>query len=164
MSGTQTAGQTSRPVPDTTTITPDEAGRRRYGEYLQAFNGGHIDRFLEYYDDEVEMVLPSGTMHGKHAIRRFYTAMFDRVRETLTVHTLIADDRGLAIDATTRFAALRDAPDLPMGPLAAGEYFQARYFILYRLRDGRISRIEAARVTPLEGPFRDEATPPTTAG
>jgi ketosteroid isomerase-like protein len=136
------------------------AGRQAFAAYVKAFNSGDIDAFTGYYADDIEMVLPSGTLPGLPAIRAFYTKMFAAVRESLHVHHLVADGEGLAIEATTRFTALRDAPDLPMGPLVAGEAFQARYFILYRLRTGRISRIEAARVTPLAGPFRvTDATP-----
>jgi len=149
--------------PGASPFTPDARGRRSFEEYVTAFNGGRIDRFLEYYDDAVEMVLPSATLRGKAEIRGFYDTMFDRVQETLDVHTLVADEHGLAIDVTTRFLAKRDAPDLALGPLAEGECYEGHYFILYRLRDGRIARIEAARRTPLKGPFRPDATPATEA-
>ncbi|MGR7026774.1 hypothetical protein [Geodermatophilus sp. URMC 62] len=70
------------------------------------------------------------------------------------MHDVIVDEGGLAIDATSRFAALRDAPDLVVGPLAEGEYYEARYFIHYRLRNGKVARIEAARTAPMTGPHQ----------
>ncbi|MEU9267131.1 nuclear transport factor 2 family protein [Streptomyces sp. NPDC048251] len=146
------AGRGVSPRP--TMITPDAAGRRSFLDYTAAFSNGLIDRFTEFYNDDIELVLPSVTLRGKEEIADFYTKMFATVNETLTPHRIIADDRGLAVELTSRFTAVADAPDLVIGPLAEGESYEGHFFIHYTLRDGRISRIDAVRKAPLRGPFR----------
>jgi hypothetical protein len=67
------------------------------------------------------------------------------VRETLTIHKLLADDESIFIDSTSRFSAVRDAPDFVVGALRAGEHIEVRVFVYYKLRGGLISSIKVAR-------------------
>ncbi len=82
---------------------------------------------------------------GSAAIVEFYRPMFQRVRETLTVHKLLADDESIFTDSTSSFLALEDAPDFVVGALLAGERIDVRVFVYYTLRHRLISNIKVAR-------------------
>jgi hypothetical protein len=88
------------------------------------------------------------------AAYRAYAAAFSafsQVRETLTVHKLLADDGSLFIDSTSRFTAIADAPNFVVGALSVGESIEVRVFVYYTLRDGLICNIKVARAgTPVK--------------
>jgi len=88
-------------------------------------------------------------IEGKQGIADFYTPMFRKVREHLTIHKLLADDEAIFADTTSRFTAIEDAPDFVVAPLAKGEAVEVRVFVLYNLRGGLISKITVARAGEL---------------
>ena len=84
-------------------------------------------------------------IQGREGICNFYGNMFQNVREHLTVHSLVMDDNGIAVDCTSTFVAQKDAPDFVVRPLAKGEAVAVRVFVVYGLRDGHIHTIDVAR-------------------
>jgi hypothetical protein len=119
--------------------------RQSFTEYTQAFSSADVDRFTQYYNDDVVCELGSMTLKGKDGIANFYREMFTTVRENLTIHQLVADENGIAADMTTQFTAIEDAPNFVVGPLQKGESIRGRVFVHYVLREGKISRISVAR-------------------
>lgn len=114
--------------------------------YASAFSNADYARFSSYYTDDVVLelnVMPP--IRGKQGIVDFYSAMFDQVRESIVPHSILTDDRNIALDATSRFTAIKDAPDFVVGALKAGEYIEVRVFVHYELRDGLISHIRVGR-------------------
>lgn len=129
--------------------------RQAFMEYTRAFSNADFARFSEYYTDDVTCTLPAGiVLRGRDGIVEFYRQMFKRVRETLTLHHLIADDKGLAVDITSEFTAIEDAPDFVVTPLKKGEFVRVPVFVHYELEDGRISRISVARSGEVSKPQR----------
>lgn len=117
-----------------------------YSAYTAAFSAGDPERYTRFYTDDVELLLGSvPPMQGKQAIADFYTTMFKRVRESLTVHGIEASDERIVSDTTSRFTAIADAPDFVVGPLSAGDYIEVRVIVTYFLRDGLIHRIAVKR-------------------
>ena len=84
-------------------------------------------------------------IRGKQAIADFYRAMFPKVRETLLVRKVLADDEAIAIELTSRFSAVDEAPDFAVMPLAKGEAVEVDLYVHYRLRDGLIASIHGVR-------------------
>ncbi len=122
------------------------SGRAAYQAYAAAFSAGDMERVARYYTEDCKLRLPSmPPMHGRQAICDFYGAMFRSVREHLTVHSLVIDDAGIAVDCTSTFVAQVDAPDFVVAPLRQGEAVAVRVFVIYGLRDGRICTIDVAR-------------------
>jgi len=109
-------------------------------EYARAFSDADFERFSQYYTDDVVCALggPGIVLRGKDAVVEFYREMFKTVRETLTLHRLIADDSGIAVDVTSQFTAIEDAPDFVVAPLRKGEFVRVPVFVHYELRDGRM--------------------------
>lgn len=117
-----------------------------YGAYTAAFSNGDPERYTRFYTDDVELLLGSvPPMRGPQAIADFYTAMFQRVRESLTVHSITASETEIVSDTTSRFTAVADAPDFVVGALNKGDYIEIRVIVTYSLRDGLIERIAVKR-------------------
>ena len=126
--------------------------RQAFLEYMRAFSNAEFDRFGQYYTDDVRCELPNIVLERREGIVNFYRAMFEKVRESLTLHQLIADDNGLAADITSQFTAIEDAPDFVVAPLKKGEFVRGRLFVYYTLRDGKIAHIRVARVGQMGRP------------
>lgn len=129
--------------------------RQAFMEYTRAFSNAEFDRFSQYYTDDVTCTLNAGiVLRGKSGIVDFYREMFKTVRESLTLHQLIADDAGLAADITSQFTAIADAPDFVVTPLKKGEFVRVPVFVHYELRDGKICRIKVGRSGEVSKPQR----------
>lgn len=127
-------------------------GRAAYQAYAAAFSDGDMERAGRYYTDDCTLRLPTAPlMVGKQAICDFYGTMFRSVREHLTIHSLVIDDKGIAVDCTSTFTAQVDAPDFVVAPLRKGESVSVRVFVVYGLRNGQISTIDVARASAPEG-------------
>ncbi len=117
-----------------------------YHAYTSAFSNADAERFSAYYTDDVTLKLTNlPLIEGKQGIVDFYRPMFERVREHLTIHKLLADEDAIFVDSTSRFTAVVDAPDFVVAPLAKGEAVEVRVFVYYTLREGLISSIRVAR-------------------
>jgi len=128
--------------------------RQAYMEYARAFSNADFDRFSAYYTDDVVCELAAMTLRGRDGIVNFYREMFQKVRESLHLHQLIADEAGLAADITSQFTAIEDAPDFVVTPLKKGEFVRVHVFVHYTLREGRIAHIKVARAGEVTRPQR----------
>jgi hypothetical protein len=127
-------------------LGPHPSQLAAYGAYTAAFSNGDPERYTRFYTDDVELLLGRvPPMRGPQAIADFYTAMFERVRESLTVHGITASEHELVSDTTSRFTAIADAPDFVVGALSKGDYIEVRVIVTYSLRDGLIERIAVQR-------------------
>lgn len=127
-------------------LGPHPSQLAAYGAYTAAFSNGDPARYTRFYTDDVELLLGSvPPMQGKQPIADFYTTMFERVRESLTVHSITASEQEIVSDTTSRFTAIADAPDFVVGALAKGDYIEVRVIVTYTLRDGLIERIAVKR-------------------
>lgn len=126
-----------------------------FGAYAAAFSNADHERFPLFYTEDVTLKLPNlPPIEGRQGIVDFYRPMFERVRETVTVNALLADDHAISADVISRFTAIKDAPDFVVAPLRKGQFVDVPVFVHYTLRDGLISRIRVARAgepTPPQG-------------
>jgi hypothetical protein len=127
-------------------LGPHPSQLAAYSAYTAAFSAGDPERYTRFYTADVELLLGSvPPMRGPQAIADFYTKMFKRVRESLTVHGITATEQEIVSDTTSRFTAIADAPDFVVGALAKGDYIEVRVIVTYSLRDGLIERIAVKR-------------------
>jgi ketosteroid isomerase-like protein len=124
--------------------------RQAFYDYTRAFSEARFDVFPQYYTDDVTCQLGARTLVGKQGIIDFYKVMFERVRETIIVHKVIMDDGGICASITSKFTAIEDATDFEPMPLAKGAVFGGPLYVIYTLRDGKISSITASRTKPFE--------------
>jgi hypothetical protein len=115
-------------------------------KYIGAFNRGDFS-FTDYYADDVVLYLgQKAVIRGKQGIRDFYTNVFAKVRETLTILDVVLDETGLAGRVATEFHALEDWPDFIAGPMKKGDSIHIESLILYRIGpDGKFTEIRSAR-------------------
>lgn len=118
-----------------------------YYAYASAFSAAEFDCFTRFYTDDVVLHLTSsaGDITGRQGIADFYRPMFERVREKVTVEHFDASDERIAVDAISRFTAIRDAPDFIVGPLRQGEWVEVPVRVVYSLRGGLICDIHVTR-------------------
>ena len=126
------------------------AARQAFYDYARAFSEARFDDFPQYYTDDVTCQLGARTLVGRQGIVDFYRVMFERVREHITVHNLIADDGGMCAHITSRFTAVEDATDFEPMPLAKGVTIGGPLYVIYALRDGKICGITASRTKAFE--------------
>ena len=119
--------------------------RQAFNTYSRAFSNAEFDVFPQFYTDDVVCELGSLKLEGRDGIVNFYKGMFQKVRESLELHRLVADDGGLCADITSTFTAIEDASDFAPMPLKKGEVLKIPVFVVYTLRAGKISRIQVAR-------------------
>jgi ketosteroid isomerase-like protein len=131
--------------PDSARLGGTPEGRQAFMDYTRAFSNADFEGFSRFYTDDVRCELPSAVLERRAGIVGFYREMFKTVRESLTLHQLIADDAGLAADVTSQFTAIEDAPHFVVAPLQKGEFVRVRVFVYYTLRDGKIANIRVAR-------------------
>jgi hypothetical protein len=113
---------------------------------MAAFSSANFERFPSFYTDDVRLELGSvPAIQGRQGIIDFYRPMFERVRESLTVNSVVATLDSIELDAVTRFTAVKDAPDFVVGALKTGEYIEGRVLVSYRLRNGLIGSISVRR-------------------
>lgn len=115
--------------------------------YIGAFNRADFDSFTAYYADDVVLQLGQKKMlRGKQAIRDFYTGVFQKVRETLTIRKIVLDETGLAAIVATEFHALEDWPDFIAGPMVKGQSIFIESIVVYDIgSDGKFTAIRSAR-------------------
>ncbi|MBS1239970.1 MAG: SnoaL-like domain protein [Proteobacteria bacterium] len=114
--------------------------------YGSAFSNADFERWPKFYTDDVVFKLHAfGRFEGKQAIIDFYRPMFAHLREQVTFESIEASDSHIHAVATSRFTAIRDAPECILGPMKEGDYFLVSVIVDYALRDGLICRIEVTR-------------------
>lgn len=124
--------------------------RADYADYVACFNANDFDGFGRYYHDDVVFTLgDKKQIIGRENILDFYRDVKAKVRETLEILSVAADDDAMAVHVRTEFFGLEDWPDFIAGPLMKGEALNIESIGYYYLRDGKIARILGARYRTL---------------
>jgi hypothetical protein len=123
--------------------------KNQFRDYIDCFNRNDFAGFSRYYTDDVLLELPRKELRGPQAIVDFYKEVKARVRETLQINQVVADEAGLAAEVATEFYGLEDWPDFIVGPLRKGESIHLVSFVFYRIRDGKFAHIRSARLRKL---------------
>ena len=85
--------------------------KQMFRDYIDCFNRDDFAGFSRYYADDVVLELPKQELRGRQAIIDFYRVVKARIRETLQINEIVADDEGLAAEVETEFYAREDWPD-----------------------------------------------------
>lgn len=117
-----------------------------FRNYIDSFNRNDFPGFSRYYTDDVVLELPRKELRGRQAIVDFYREVKAKIRETLEIKQVVADEEGLAAEVATEFYALEDWPDFIVGPIRKGESIRLISLVIYRIRDGKFAHIKSARV------------------
>jgi hypothetical protein len=123
--------------------------KQMFRDYIACFNRDDFAGFSRYYTDDVLLELPQKELRGPQAIVDFYRVVKARIRETLRINEIVADEAGLAAEVETEFFALEDWPDFIVRPVKKGESIRIVSFVHYKIRDGRFAHIKSARFRTL---------------
>lgn len=119
--------------------------KQMFRDYIECFNRDDFAGFSRYYTDDVVLELPKKELRGAQAIVDFYRVVKARIRETLQINEIVADEEGLAAEVDTEFLALEDWPDFIVRPVKKGDSIRIVSFVHYKIRDGRFAHIKSAR-------------------
>lgn len=123
--------------------------KQMFRDYIDCFNRDDFAGFTRYYTDDVLLELPQKELRGRQAIVDFYRIVKARIRETLRISEIVADEEGLAAEVDTEFLALEDWPDFIVRPVKKGDSIRIVSFVHYKIRDGRFAHIKSARFRTL---------------
>ena len=121
--------------------------KQLFAEYIDSFNRDDFAGFSKYYAEDVVLELGKRkTLHGRQAIIDFYREVKAKIRETLVIRNVIADEAGLAAEVATEFYALEDWPDFIAGPIRKGESIHIVSWVFYKIVNGRFQHIRSTRL------------------
>lgn len=112
--------------------------------YIADFNRSDYAAFSRLYAEDVEFKGRAAELRGRQQIVAFYRGVKARLRETLTVHAVVAGEKAIVADVETELTALEDWPDFPTGPFERGETRRSQNFIWYDVINSRFTRIRSA--------------------
>lgn len=123
-----------------------------FNRYIQAFNSGRDAELVEEWFTE-DCIFQSGPrlLHGRDALLEFLNWAHDGIREIIRAQTVLQDENHLFAEIDMDFHAIRDRPDFLFGPLKEGEFHTVKFFVLYRLRDGKVAHLKASMWPPNVG-------------
>jgi hypothetical protein len=130
------------------------AGLRPWFEnYLAAFNRADFAAFGACYADDVIFHGQAAQVVGRNAVLDFYRKVRGYLDERVDLLDFVAapDGTRIAAELRTTLVAVRDWPEMPTGPMHAGDTRQLVSFAMYDLADGRFTRIRTARFSPPRG-------------
>jgi ketosteroid isomerase-like protein len=121
--------------------------KQLYREYIAAFNRDDFDGFSKYYAEDVVLNLGNRrTIHGRQGIIDFYREVKAKIRETLEIRNIVADEDGLAAEVATEFHALQDWPDFIAGAIRKGESIHIVSWCFYTIVNGKFKTIRSTRL------------------
>lgn len=123
--------------------------KQMFRDYIDCFNRNDFAGFSRHYVEDVVLELPKMELRGPQAIVDFYRIVKARIRETLQINEIVADDEGLAAEVDTEFYALEDWPEFIVRPVKKGDSIRIVSFVHYKIRDGRFAHIKSARFRTL---------------
>ncbi|MEP7312444.1 MAG: nuclear transport factor 2 family protein, partial [Pseudomonadota bacterium] len=126
-------------------------GDAQFREYIECFNRRDYACFGKYYADDV--VLSKGpkwpALHGRQAIFDFYRDVDAHgLKEHMTIHSIAIEGNTIRADLEATFEAARDWPDFGSRVVRAGDRWQLRGTLQYRVVAGRFAEIAPAPRPP----------------
>jgi ketosteroid isomerase-like protein len=119
----------------------DEAFMRGYYE---AYNSEDEARLGAFLADDVVLVSAQGEQHGKDAYLATYRAIITDFTDRMTPDEIAAAGDTATVKITDRFTARHDVADFLGRPFVKGDGFTLKLEGTYRVRDGKIARIDIA--------------------
>jgi hypothetical protein len=121
-----------------------------FESYLTAFNRADFPAFGACYADDVIFHGQAAQVVGRDAVLDFYRKVRGYLNERVDLLGFVAapDGTRIAAELRTTLVALRDWPEMPTGPMRAGETRQSVNFAMYDIADGLFTRIRTARFSP----------------
>ncbi len=126
-----------------------------YDDYMTLFNTGDDAALVErFFADEVVFSGGSRDYQGKAALKTFLDWAHDGVREVMRPQNILQREDLIFVEVDMDFHATRERPDFPFGHLYPGDQVTVKFFVTYRLREGRIVELKSMTWPPGKGVTR----------
>ena len=113
--------------------------------YIDDFNSGEDDSLVEKYFTE-DFVYEGGArrLEGREAWRRFLHHVHDGLREIFRPITSLEGPDCHFCEIDMDFHAIKPHPNFPFGPLAPGDMYTVKFFVVYEQEGDKFKRLKAA--------------------
>jgi ketosteroid isomerase-like protein len=123
-----------------------------YQEYEQLFNTGDDAALVErYFHDDVVFTGGAREYRGKAALKGFLDWAHDGVREVMRPQNVLHGADLLFAEVDMDFHASKERTDFPFGHLRPGDQVTVKFFVTYRLRDGKVAELKSMTWPPGKG-------------
>jgi len=132
-------------------VSARASGLRPWFEaYLAAFNRADFPAFGDYYAEDIVFHGQAAQLVGREAVLAFYHQVRTYLHERIELISFVGapDGSRIAAELHTTLLGLRDWPDMPTGPVRAGDMRMRVSFAMYDIADDRFTRIRTARFSP----------------
>ena len=115
-----------------------------YDAYIRDFNSG-ADRDLveRWFDPDVVFIGTTRKYEGREALLRFVEWAHDGVREIIRPITVLEAGDRLFAEVDMDFVASKPRDDFPFAKLRPGDLVTVKFFVLYRIRNGRVIELKS---------------------
>ena len=137
---TQAAETACSSVPSAGGITEAD-----FRSYIDAFNRSDFDSFSKFYADDVEFEGRGRHFRNRDEVLTFYREVKSKMRETITVKTVVVGETDLMAEIETELVAFVDWPEFVTGPLKKDDVIVTQNFAWYEVKDGKFAHIRSAR-------------------
>lgn len=126
-----------------------------YKAYETLFNTGDDAALVErFFDDEVRFSGGSRDYQGKAALKAFLDWAHDGVREVMRPQNVLQQGELVFAEVDMDFHATRERPEFPFGHLRPGDLVTVKFFVTYRLRNGKVLELKSMTWPPGKGVTR----------
>jgi len=123
-----------------------------YKEYEAVFNAGDDAALIaKYFHDDVIFSGGSREYRGKAQLEAFLDWAHDGVREVMRPQNVLQEGDLLFAEVDMDFHASKERPEFPFGHLYPGDLVTVKFFVTYRLREGRIIELKSMTWPPGKG-------------
>ena len=115
-----------------------------YDDYIAVFNSGDDAALVaRFFADDV--VFSGGTRdyRGKAALKSFLDWAHDGVREVMRPQNVLQRGDLIFVEVDMDFHATKERPEFPFGHLYPGDKLTVKFFVTYRLREGRVVELKS---------------------
>jgi len=115
-----------------------------YDDYIAVFNTGDDAALVaRFFADDV--VFSGGTRdyRGKAALKSFLDWAHDGVREVMRPQNVLQQDDLIFVEVDMDFHATKERPEFPFGHLYPGDKLTVKFFVTYRLREGKVVELKS---------------------
>jgi hypothetical protein len=123
-----------------------------YNEYEQLFNTGNdAELVARYFHEDVVFTGGAREYHGSAALKSFLDWAHDGVREVMRPQNVLQRDDLLFAEVDMDFHASKERTDFPFGHLRPGDLVTVKFFVTYRIRDGKVTELKSMTWPPGKG-------------
>lgn len=123
-----------------------------YDDYIALFNTGDDAALIErFFADDVVFSGGSRDYQGKTALKGFLDWAHDGVREVMRPQNVLTRGDLIFAEIDMDFHATRERPEFPFGHLRPGDLVTVKFFVTYKVRDGKVVELKSMTWPPGKG-------------